>query len=149
MREKDIKFSTITADIVDPRSGVVKPATIAFSLSYEGKNPLVVQQVANVLASLYLEENIRVVQQQTTSTTKFLEEEMKEVQAKLVELEKRLLFTKKRIPVPFPNFSSTIFKPWIGQTGIMSSSMTSSVLLRRRRAICRVNWRACCLRRNF
>jgi uncharacterized protein involved in exopolysaccharide biosynthesis len=36
MRKKDIKFSTITADIVDPRSGVVKPATIAFSLSYEG-----------------------------------------------------------------------------------------------------------------
>jgi len=102
MREKDIKFSTITADIVDPRSGVVKPATIAFSLSYEGKNPLVVQQVANVLASLYLEENIRVVQQQTTSTTKFLEEEMKEVQAKLVELEKKIAVYKEKNPRSLP-----------------------------------------------
>ncbi len=102
MREKDIKFSTITADIVDPRSGSVKPATIAFSLSYEGKNPLVVQQVANVLASLYLEENIRVVQQQTTSTTKFLEEEMKEVQAKLVELEKKIAVYKEKNPRSLP-----------------------------------------------
>lgn len=102
MRKKDIKFSTITADIVDPRSGVVKPATIAFSLSYEGKNPLVVQQVANVLASLYLEENIRVVQQQTTSTSKFLEDEMKDVQAKLVELEKKIAVYKEKNPRSLP-----------------------------------------------
>jgi polysaccharide chain length determinant protein (PEP-CTERM system associated) len=102
MRKKDIKFSTITADIVDPRSGVVKPATIAFSLSYEGKNPLVVQQVANVLASLYLEENIRVVQQQTTSTSKFLEDEMKDVQAQLVELEKKIAVYKEKNPRSLP-----------------------------------------------
>lgn len=102
MRKKDIKFSTITADIVDPRSGVVKPATIAFSLSYEGKNPLVVQQVANVLASLYLEENIRVVQQQTTSTSKFLEDEMKDVQAELVELEKKIAVYKEKNPRSLP-----------------------------------------------
>ena len=102
MRKKDIKFSTITADIVDPRSGVVKPATIAFSLSYEGKNPLVVQQVANVLASLYLEENIRVVDLQTTSTSKFLEDEMKDVQAKLVELEKKIAVYKEKNPRSLP-----------------------------------------------
>jgi len=102
MRKKDIKFGTITADIVDRRTGVAKPATIAFSLSYEGKNPQVVQQVANVLASLYLEENIRVVEQQTTSTTKFLEEEMKTVQANLVELEKRIAFYKEKNPRSLP-----------------------------------------------
>jgi polysaccharide chain length determinant protein (PEP-CTERM system associated) len=102
MRKKDIKFTTITADVVDPHSGIAKPATIAFSLSYEGKNPLVVQQVANVLASLYLEENIRVVQQQTTSTTKFLEDEMKDVQAKLVELEKKIAVYKEKNPRSLP-----------------------------------------------
>ena len=102
MRKKDIKFSTITADVVDPHTGIAKPATIAFSLSYEGKNPLVVQQVANVLASLYLEENIRVVQQQTTSTTKFLEDEMKDVQAKLVELEKKIAVYKEKNPRSLP-----------------------------------------------
>ncbi|HAM49679.1 MAG TPA: chain-length determining protein, partial [Nitrospiraceae bacterium] len=54
MRKKDIKFQTITADVVDPRTGRPTAATIAFTLSYEGKNPVVVQQVATVLASLYL-----------------------------------------------------------------------------------------------
>jgi polysaccharide chain length determinant protein (PEP-CTERM system associated) len=102
MRKKDIKFSTITADIVDPRSGVVKPATIAFSLSYEGKNPLIVQQVDNVLASLYLEENIRVVDLQTTSTSKFLEDEMKDVQGELVELEKKIAVYKEKNPRSLP-----------------------------------------------
>lgn len=102
MRKKDIKFSTITADIVDPRSGLVKPATIAFSLSYEGRNPLIVQQVSNVLASLYLEENIRVVDFQTRSTTKFLEDEMKNVQTKLVELEKKIAVYKEKNPRSLP-----------------------------------------------
>jgi len=102
MRKKDIKFSTITADVVDPRSGIAKPATIAFSLSYEGKNPLIVQQVDNVLASLYLEENIRVVESQTTSTTKFLENEMKDVQGELVELEKKIAVYKEKNPRSLP-----------------------------------------------
>ena len=78
--QKDIKFETITADVIDSRTGRPATATIAFTVSYEGKNRSEVQQVANVLASLYLEENIKVVDQQTGGTTKFLEEEMKSVQ---------------------------------------------------------------------
>ncbi len=102
MRKKDIKFETITADLVDRRTGVAKPATIAFSLSYRGKDPVVVQQVANVLASLYLEENIKVVEQQTSGTTKFLEEEMKTVQANLNELEKKIAVYKEKNPRSLP-----------------------------------------------
>lgn len=102
MRKKDIKFETITADVVDRRSGVAKQATIAFSVSYEGKNPQVVQQVTNVLASLYLEENSKVVEQQTSSTTKFLEEEMKSVQGQLIELEKKIAAYKEAHPHSLP-----------------------------------------------
>jgi len=102
MRKKDIKFATITADVMDPRTGRPATATIAFTVSYEGKNPLVVQQVANVLASLYLEENIRVVDQQTAGTTKFLEEEMKSVHARLEELEKGIAAYKERNPRALP-----------------------------------------------
>ena len=47
---KDIKCETISADVVDRRTG--RPATIAFAVSYEGKDPGVVLQVANVLSSL-------------------------------------------------------------------------------------------------
>ena len=102
MRKKDIKFETVTADVVDRRSGRPTMATIAFTVSYEGNDPLVVQQVANVLASLYLEENSKVVNQQITSTTNFLEEEMKSVQAELAGLEKRIALYKEKNPHALP-----------------------------------------------
>ncbi len=59
MRKKDIKFDTVSADVIDPRTGQPRPATIAFTVSYKGKNPAVVQQVASELTSLYLEENLK------------------------------------------------------------------------------------------
>ena len=102
MRKKDIKFETITADVIDSRTGRPATATIAFTVSYEGKNRLEVQQVANVLASLYLEENIKVVDQQTGGTTKFLEEEMKSVQNDLAELEKQIAIYKEKNPRALP-----------------------------------------------
>jgi polysaccharide biosynthesis transport protein len=102
MRKKDIKFDTITADVVDRRTGRPTAATIAFTVSYEGENPQVVQQVANVLASLYLEENIKVMGQQTAGTTKFLEEEMKSVQADLVAFEKKIAAYKEKTPRALP-----------------------------------------------
>lgn len=102
MRKKDIKFDTVMADVIDRRTGQKTVATIAFTVSYEGKNPQVVQQVANVLASLYLEENIKEVGQQTEGTTKFLEDEMKSVQATLEGLEKKIAAYKGKNPGALP-----------------------------------------------
>lgn len=93
---KDIKLNTISADVIDPRSGQPRPATIAFSLSYEGKNPLVVQRVANDLASLYLEENLTVRTRQSEGTTKFMEDEMKAVQQQLIEIDGQVAAYKQR-----------------------------------------------------
>ncbi|HXY55256.1 MAG TPA: chain-length determining protein [Nitrospirota bacterium] len=96
MRKKDIKFETVMADVIDRRTGQKTTATIAFTVSYEGTDPQMVQQVATILASLYLEENMRVVDQQTEGTTKFLEEEMKSVQASLADLEKKIADYKEK-----------------------------------------------------
>ncbi len=96
MRKKDIKFDTVMADVIDRRTGQKTAATIAFTVSYEGGNPQVVQQVANVLASLYLEENMKVVGQQAEGTTKFLEEEMKSVQTNLAGLERKIASYKEQ-----------------------------------------------------
>jgi len=75
---------------------------------------LVVQQVANVLASLYLEENIRVVDLQTTSTSKFLEDEMKDVQGQLVEIrEKDCCLQRKESAFPSRTIPVQSSKPWI------------------------------------
>ena len=95
---KDIKFQTISADVIDPRTGRPTPATIAFSLSYEGKNPALVQKVANVLASLYLEENLKVREQQTQGTSQFMEEETKVVKARLDAVDAKIADFKRREP---------------------------------------------------
>lgn len=93
---KDIKFKTISADVIDPRSGQVRPATIAFSLSYEGKNPQVVQRVANDLASLYLEENLSVRTRQSQGTTNFMEDEMKSVQSQMADTDSKIAIYKQK-----------------------------------------------------
>ena len=36
---KDIKFETMSAEVMDPRSGRQTAITIAFTVSYEGRNP--------------------------------------------------------------------------------------------------------------
>jgi polysaccharide chain length determinant protein (PEP-CTERM system associated) len=90
MRKKDIKFQTISAEIIDRRTGNPTKATIAFSLSFRGESPALVQQVANVLASLYLEENLRAREYQAVGTSRFLEEEMKGVKAHLLQIETRI-----------------------------------------------------------
>jgi polysaccharide chain length determinant protein (PEP-CTERM system associated) len=105
MRKKDIKFETISADVIDPRTGQPRPATIAFSVSYKGNNPAVVQQVANVLATLYLEENLRVREQQTMGTSSFMQEEMKLVQDKLAVIDTQITAYKQRNLDSLPELS--------------------------------------------
>jgi succinoglycan biosynthesis transport protein ExoP len=93
---RQINFETVSADVIDRRTGNKTAATIAFTLSYEGKNPSVVQQVANVLATLYLEENLKVREQQTTGASNFLEEEMKSVQSSLAGLDAKIAAFKQK-----------------------------------------------------
>ena len=83
---KDIKFETISAEGMDPRSGRQKAITIAFTVSYEGRNPRTVQEVATVLSSLYLEENLRQRDEQTAGVSKFLQDETQTLQDQLTEL---------------------------------------------------------------
>ncbi|MBJ6724240.1 chain-length determining protein [Geomonas sp. Red875] len=99
---KDIKLNTISADVIDPRSGASRPATIAFTLSYEGKVPQVVQQVSSELASLYLAENLATRERQSQGTTSFLEEELKTVQVKLAEADAKLAQFKTRNVTTLP-----------------------------------------------
>ena len=96
MRRKDIKFETVSADVIDRRTGRPTAATIAFTLSYEGRSPATVQQVANVLASLYLEENLRVREQQTEGAAKFMEDERKSVQEELAEIDRQIAEFKQK-----------------------------------------------------
>jgi len=74
MRE-DIALEMIEAEVIDPRSGSAKSATIAFSLAFENESPQKAQQVANELVSLFLNENLRKRQEAADETANFLQAE--------------------------------------------------------------------------
>ena len=94
MRE-DIILEPISVETVDRRTGRPIAATIAFTLSYEGENPGVVQRVANMLTSLFLEENLQVREKQVKETSIFLESETEKVKADLAKLEARMAAFKE------------------------------------------------------
>jgi polysaccharide chain length determinant protein (PEP-CTERM system associated) len=98
---KNIKFTTISADVMEKKgtsrsAATAVPVTIAFTLAYEGKDPQTVQQVANVLASLYLEENLKTRERQSAGASKFLEEEAKVLQGNLADLDAKIAVFKAR-----------------------------------------------------
>jgi polysaccharide chain length determinant protein (PEP-CTERM system associated) len=66
---------------VEPLSG--RSPTIAFAISYTGRDPQVVAQVANVLASSYVEENTRIREGQAVRTAEFLKAQLADVKKEL------------------------------------------------------------------
>src|SRR5712691_3677964 len=79
---KDIKVTTI-----DDR---LRRNIQAFTIAYEGNDPQTVMKVTNKLASLFIEENLRVREQLVEGTTKFLEHELLKVKEKLDIQEKQI-----------------------------------------------------------
>ena len=89
MRE-DIFLEPISIETADRRTRRPTAVTIAFTLSYEGKNPGTVHRVANILTSMFLEENLQVREKKATETSIFLENEMEKVKADLSRLEAKM-----------------------------------------------------------
>lgn len=71
-------------------------STIAFTIGYDGNDPRRVAQVANTLASSYVEENTRVRERQASGTAQFLESQLQQVRQRLDAQEERVSEFKKR-----------------------------------------------------
>jgi polysaccharide chain length determinant protein (PEP-CTERM system associated) len=67
-----------------------------FTISYMGKNPNLVTQVTNKLASLFIEENLKTREQQAQGTVEFLNSELDSTKKNLDEEEKRLTAFKRQ-----------------------------------------------------
>jgi polysaccharide chain length determinant protein (PEP-CTERM system associated) len=67
-----------------------------FTIGYIGKDPNVVTAIANRLASLFIEENLRLREQQAVGTTEFLATELAAKKVKLEELEKTVSQYKRQ-----------------------------------------------------
>ena len=79
--------------------GVDEPgriATIAFTLSYRGRDPETVAMVANTLVASYVEENTRSREQQASRTATFLKDQLGEVKRELDDLENRASAFKRQ-----------------------------------------------------
>ncbi len=62
----------------------------AFRVTYSGKDPRLVAQVTNDLASLFIEENLKAREQQATGTTEFLQNQLQETRKTLEQQEAKL-----------------------------------------------------------
>jgi uncharacterized protein involved in exopolysaccharide biosynthesis len=91
----NISLQTISAEVRDRRTGRPSTATIAFTLSFAGKNPSTVQKVATMLSSLYLEENLRSREARASSTTAFLQQESDEIKGQIERLQSRISAFKR------------------------------------------------------
>src|SRR5438445_3694438 len=72
----------------DPQ--LMRGPTIAFILSYRGRDPETVAKVTNTLASLFVEENIKRRERQAAGTAEFLRVQLEEMKGKLEQEERRL-----------------------------------------------------------
>lgn len=79
----DISLTPVNVEIADRKTGRSKTATIAFTISYEGKEPDKVQKVANTITSLFLKEDLEIREQQADETLSFLDEEKERIKSDL------------------------------------------------------------------
>ena len=77
-------------------------STIAFAISYRGRDPDTVAQITNTLASFYIEENLKARERQATGTAQFLSAQLEETRARLDEQERRVSEFKKRYAGELP-----------------------------------------------
>ncbi|MGH9365877.1 MAG: GumC family protein, partial [Thermoanaerobaculia bacterium] len=73
-----------------------RPTTVAFTITYQGRDPQTVAAITNALASAYIEENLKVRGRQATATAEFLKAQLAETKRRLDEQEGRVSEFKRR-----------------------------------------------------
>jgi uncharacterized protein involved in exopolysaccharide biosynthesis len=100
----DVQREMISADVVDPRGGGARKATIAFAVGYESESPAVAAKVANDLITLYLQKNVETRTQLAAGTTSFLSEESEKLRVRIAEIEQRIAEFKVKNYDRLPEF---------------------------------------------
>lgn len=100
-RKTQAREDIITKMRADIRTGVASEFggsqdLQAFRISYRGRDPRLVAQVANQLAALFIDENLKAREEQATGTTEFLSNQLEETRKALNEQETKLKEFKLR-----------------------------------------------------
>lgn len=105
---KAIKIETISAQVKDKRKSQ-EGLTIAFSISFEGRDPQTVYKVAGSLTSVFLEQNLKYREAQVQTTTRFLEAELDQLRGRLAELGGQLSAYKSKHEGTLPEYQQFTF----------------------------------------
>lgn len=87
---KSIELQTISAGMQNNGGGKGPMATVAFTLAYDGTDPVKVQKVADTLSKLYLEEDTRARERRTEGATVFLQSELHRLK-KEIDLQEKVI----------------------------------------------------------
>ena len=86
----DIFVEMVGAEVPDRRGGRPVTVNVAFTVSYEGRDPQKVMQVTNRLTSLFLEHNLRMREGLAETTTELLEQQLEQYRDLTNSLEERI-----------------------------------------------------------
>ena len=92
--QEAIVIDTVSADVINPRSGRASEATIAFTVTYRNESPKVALELAEEITNLFLEENRRSRAEQTRETVAFLQAQSAAFQSEIVSLEEEIAVFK-------------------------------------------------------
>jgi uncharacterized protein involved in exopolysaccharide biosynthesis len=93
---KDTHFAMISADVMDPREGRATKADIAFTVSYDSRDPGIASRVANELVTLYLDENLRNRQQLSADAESFLAQQAQQLEQSIAATQSQLASFKNQ-----------------------------------------------------
>src|ERR1035441_6195391 len=96
----------------------------AFRVTYEGPNPTVVAQVANQLATLFIDENIQAREVQAAGTSEFLASQLDAAQLRLEEQENALIAAASQLQVHLQGINQEIDR--VEQTRTMQETALAS-----------------------
>ena len=86
----------IEVKVQEPRGDRRNPSTNSFTISYEGSEPRTVMLVTNKLASLFIEENLKVRETQAERTSEFITKELISLEEQLKKKEQEIRNFKER-----------------------------------------------------
>ena len=84
----------ITIEVADPRRSGGRNASEAFSISFLHEDPMLAMLTTSRLASLFIEENVKLREMQAVGTSEFLETQLKETKGKLETQEEKVKLYK-------------------------------------------------------
>ena len=87
---ENIGLEMIVSEMQSKPGGKDVSFTVAFNLSYEGRDPKIVQLVTDKIANLYVEEDARRKQRVVLATTDFLKIELERLKANIESQEKKI-----------------------------------------------------------